>query len=39
MVRNALHLIQKEGQVIWLFRTRADMGHVGCDTGDMGFLP
>ena len=36
-VWNALHLIQIEGQVIWLFCPRTDMGHVECDTGDMGF--
>ena len=23
--------------MIWLFRPRADMGHVKCDTGDMDF--
>ena len=27
------------GQMIWLFCPRADMGHVGCDTGDTGFSP
>ena len=39
MVWNALCLIQLEGQRYGFFRPMADMGHVGFDTGDMGFRP
>ena len=38
-VWNALRLVQFDGPVICLFRPRADMGHMGCDTGDVGFSP